>query len=528
MKRSITLLLLICLSTQLFSQGIFDRHSKQEEESAKSISKLNNLYYYLDNLYIDSVNYNRLTDKIIDLIIKELDPHSMYISAEEVEAMNEPLDGNFDGIGVEFAIINDTLSIQSTIPDGPSEKVGIKAGDKIIKVDGVDISGDSLTIPRVHSYLRGPKGSKVNVSVVRKRVDQVLEFTINRDKIPLNSLEASYLIDSEILYLKLSRFAATSHEEIIKAYQNLKRKPSSIIFDLRGNSGGYLHIALQIVNEFLDEGEPILYTEGRSVERVDEYANGYGRFKDIPIAVIIDEESASASEIVSGAIQDLDRGTVIGRRSFGKGLVQQRLPLRDGSELRLTIARYHTPSGRVIQSPYEQGNKEEYYKQSFERYFNGEMFSKDSIQVPDSLKYKTLKLGRTVYGGGGIVPDIFIPRDTSYYSNFYREVAMKGIVNDFVYDYVDSNRDKIEKEYSSYEKFVKRFTVTQEFFDQFISYAKERGVEPKPEEIAISKSELDKNLKGLIIRGMYGFEPFIEYLNIYDTDVLKAIDILKR
>lgn len=383
--RNHTIAFVLCLVTfSAFAQrGVVQNENK---DISPFVTKMGQTYYYLNNYYLDTVNFNGLTDKVLINIIKELDPHSAYISAKDVKAMNEPLEGNFDGVGVEFALINDTLTVQATVPGGPSEKVGIKAGDKIIKVDGETISGTELTIPRVHKYLRGPKGSKVVISVQRKGEKGLMDFIVTRDKIPLTSVDAYYQIEPGIMYLRLSRFAATSYKEMMTALHEMKSKPNGIILDLRGNSGGYLIAALQIANEFLDKGELILYTEGRTVQRMDEYATGGGLLKDVPVAILIDENSASASEIVSGAIQDWDRGTIIGRRSFGKGLVQQQLPLSDGSQLRLTVARYHTPSGRVIQSHYEQGKTEEYYKQLVNRFVRGEQYSKDSIQFPDSLK----------------------------------------------------------------------------------------------------------------------------------------------
>jgi carboxyl-terminal processing protease len=333
----------------------------QNSQSQVSLqaNKLGQTLFFINRLYLDTANLENIADKALVAIMKELDPHSSYISKKDIQAMNEPLQGNFDGIGVEFALINDTLTINSTIPGGPSEKVGIRAGDKIIAVDGEVISGTGLTNERVHKYLRGPKGTKVTVSVVRRGVQEPLEFVITRDKIPLNSIDSYYVTGDDIVYLRLTRFAATSYREMLDALSELRVVPKGIILDFRGNPGGYLLAAIQIANEFLDKGQLIVYTEGRSVKRMDEFANGSGILKNIPVAVLIDENSASASEIVSGAIQDWDRGLIIGRRSFGKGLVQQQIPLQDGSALRLTVARYHTPSGRVIQSPYEEGKKDE-------------------------------------------------------------------------------------------------------------------------------------------------------------------------
>lgn len=497
----------------------------QSRVSAQA-NKLGQTLYFIERLYLDTTNLERLTDNALVSIMKELDPHSSYISKKDIQAMNEPLQGNFDGIGVEFALINDTLTINSTIPGGPSEKVGIRAGDKIIAVDGETISGTGLTIERVHKYLRGPKGTKVKVSVVRKGVMGEMDFVITRDKIPLNSIDSYYVIGDNIVYLRLTRFAATSYKELLEALNALKVVPKGIILDFRGNPGGYLMAAIQIANEFLEDGQMIVYTEGRTVKKMEEYANGNGILKNIPVAVLIDENSASASEIVSGAIQDWDRGIIIGRRSFGKGLVQQQLPLPDGSALRLTVARYHTPSGRVIQSPYEEGKKDEYYKQLIERYNRGEYFNADSIHFADSLVYKTLKEGRTVYGGGGIMPDIFIPQDTSHYTPFYGEILRKGLLTDYMNEYSDKNRASILKKYPSFNVFERKYTVSDKEIADFLAYCASKGVMPKEGDMEISGVEIRRNFKGLIIRSVYSFNNFIEYLNREDKEVLKAVEVL--
>lgn len=520
----------LLLNLQMWAQfGFGDQHRQEVEQS---IAKIGQTIYNIEKYYLDTVNFPNLSEEIVKAIMDKLDPHSTYISAKDVQAMNEPLEGNFDGIGVEFALINDTLTIQATVTGGPSEKVGIRAGDKIVKVDGEEISGTGLTIERVHKYLRGPKGTKVAVSVVRRGAPENLDFVITRDKIPLNSVDASYEIEPGIIYIKLSRFAATSYQEIMKAVLSQKNERKGIILDLRGNGGGYLVAALQIANEFLKEGQLMLYTEGRSVRRMNEYANGRGLFQNVPVAVLIDENSASASEIVSGAIQDWDRGTIIGRRSFGKGLVQQQFNLLDGAQLRLTVARYHTPSGRVIQSPYEQGKAEDYYKAFYERYAKGETFSKDSIQFPDSLKYKTLRLERTVYGGGGIMPDIFIPADTSHYTPFFGEVVRKGLLSDFVNGYVDNNRESLSKRYKSADQFVSSFTVTDKLFEQFLDLCKSKGAELQSdnksaeETLAISGPELKKYIKGYILRNLFDFNEYLKFLNRDDKEVQKALETI--
>lgn len=527
-KKQLVAILAIVLLFPYGVQAQFGFRDESEQKVAGEVSKIGQTLYNIDKYYLDTINFPNMTEEIVKMIIEKLDPHSAYISAKDVAAMNEPLVGNFNGIGVEFALINDTLTIQATVPGGPSEKVGIKAGDKIIAVDGETISGTNLTIERVHGYLRGPKGSKVAVSILRKGEGELLDFVITRDKIPLNSVDASYELEPGYIYVKLSRFAATSYQEIMKAILAIDGPRKGIVLDLRGNGGGYLVAALQIANEFLGKGELLLYTEGRKVQRMSEYANGRGLLQNTPVVVLIDENSASASEIVSGALQDWDRGIIIGRRSFGKGLVQQQFNLLDGSQLRLTIARYHTPSGRVIQSPYEQGKAEDYYKAFYERYAKGETFSRDSIQLPDSLKYRTLRLGRTVYGGGGIMPDIFIPADTSHYTPFYGEIVRKGLITDFINSYVDNNRPQLARKYKSAEDFEKSFVVTDKFFNEFLAYCKEKGVEPKENEIEISGPELKKYLKGFVLRNLFDFNSYLRYLNRDDREILKALEVLKE
>lgn len=498
-----------------------------QNDVSSHANKIGQTLFYINRLYLDTTNLEKISDKALMAIMKELDPHSSYISKDELKSMNEPLQGNFDGIGVEFALINDTLTINSTVPGGPSEKVGIRAGDKIISVDGEVISGTGLTNERVHKYLRGPKGTKVTVSVKRKGVSTPLDFVITRDKIPLNSLDAHYTIDNDIVYLKLSRFAATSYKEMLDAVQSLKVQPKGIILDLRGNPGGYLVAAIQIANEFLEKGQLIVYTEGRSVRRMDDDANGNGLFKNIPLAILIDENSASASEIVAGAMQDWDRGVIIGRRSFGKGLVQQQLPLPDGSALRLTVARYHTPSGRVIQSPYEEGKKDDYYRNLIERYARGENFNKDSIHFADSLKYTTLKKGRTVYGGGGIMPDIFIPQDTSFYTPFYGEILRKGLLTDYMNQYSDTHRASFLKKYPSASLFVKKYTVSDDEISAFLDYCAANGVKPKDGDMEISGNQIKFYFKGLIIRSIYGYNSFVEFINAKDVEIQRAVGELR-
>ena len=500
----------------------------QNEEYNRQITKFGQLLFYLNNYYIDSVNNEKLTEEAIKKALSQLDPHSSYITAKDVRAMNEPLEGNFEGIGVEFAIINDTLTVSSPILGGPSERVGIRAGDKIIGVDGENITSIGITNEMVFKYLRGQKGSKVNLSIVRRGVEGTLLFEVIRDRIPINSVDAAYMPTPGVVYIKLSRFASNSAQEIIESLIALNPGHiSGFILDLRGNSGGFLGTAMEISNFFLESGQTIVYTEGLKVPKMTERAKGTGFYRRGALAVLIDENSASASEIVAGAVQDWDRGAVIGRRSFGKGLVQQMLPLNDGSQLRLTVARYHTPSGRVIQSPYEAGAAEKYYKAFIERYERGESFNRDSIHFPDSLKYRTLKKGRVVYGGGGIMPDIFIPADTSHYTKFYSNLLRRGVVGEFVNGYIDRNRSQLLAKYIGFDSFNKDFQVDEALMQSLLEFALKKGVEHSKDELIRSANEISVYMKALIARSLYGNTAYFRIINNNnDTAFNKAMDFI--
>lgn len=510
----------------LIGEGIFAQNSKNNISA--QLTKFGQTIYYINNYYLDTVNFPSVVDKAIIAAISELDPHSSYITASDVKAMNEPLEGEFEGIGVEFAIIHDTLTVQAPVSGGPSEKVGILTGDKIVSVDGENIAGISITNEMVFKYLRGKKGTKVNLGIVRKDEAKELLFTVVRDKIPLNSMDAVYQPKPGYLYMKLSRFAASSYDELMAAIESMKGEIKGVILDLRGNSGGYLYAAIKIANEFLDKDNMIVYTEGRTVKSMKETADGNGKYKSGPLVILVDENSASASEIVSGAIQDWDRGIIIGRRTFGKGLVQQLMPLNDGSELRLTIARYHTPSSRVIQSPYKEGKAKDYYLDFYKRYANGESFSKDSIHFPDSLKYTTLKKGRTVFGGGGIMPDIFVPADTSYYTDYYASLLRRGVVTEYMNDQIDKNR-KAWSNYSSFEKFDERFVISGNLFEGLVEAAENKGIKRNDEQIATSKKELEVYMKALVASSIFGRDAFYRILHKYDDPAFEqAMEVLKH
>ncbi len=514
-KFKIGLVLLLILPYQFsFSQYLQGEGSK----------KFDALLQFINYAYVDSTNENELVEDAIVAVLKELDPHSVYIPEEELKKMNEPLVGNFEGIGIQFNILHDTLMVVSPISGGPSEKVGITAGDKIIEVDGVGIAGIGLQNSDVQDKLRGKKGTKVVVGIKRRTVKEILHFTITRDMIPIYSVDASYMATNEIGYIKINRFANNTDEEFKEGLNKLlAQNMKHLIIDLTGNGGGYLKTAIQLADEVLDDKKLIVYTEGTKNPKQEYYTTSKGGFEKGKLVILIDEGSASASEIVSGAIQDYDRGLIIGRRSFGKGLVQKPFTLPDGSAVRLTVARYYTPSGRCIQRPYDDG-KEEYYKEFSRRYKNGEYMNEDSIALPDSLKFKTINSQRTVYGGGGIMPDIFVPIDTSLYSDYFGKVNRKGLFNDFVLIYLDSHRKDLLTNYSDITIFKNSFDAEKEVFDNFIAYADSNEVEKNEEQINISKKLILVRLKALIARNLWDTSAYFEIANELNNDYLKAIE----
>jgi carboxyl-terminal processing protease len=502
----------------------------------------------IENYYVDTINKSKMADEAINFMLKKLDPHSGYLTPEEVKEMNEPLQGNFDGIGIQFNMLTDTLYVIQVISGGPSEKVGLLAGDRILRVNDTLIAGVGMKNTDIMSRLRGPKGTTVKIQVLRK--DELIPFTIIRGKIPIFSLDAAYMLDKETGYIALkNRFAETTHTEFMKALRELQAQGmKQLILDLQNNGGGYLTSAIEIANEFLKRGNLIVYTEGLHQKREEAYSSTKGAFDEGKLIVLIDESSASASEIVTGALQDWDRAVIVGRRSFGKGLVQRPLPLPDGSMLKLTTARYYTPAGRSIQKPYEQGNSEAYNMELINRYNRGEMASADSIHFPDSLKYKTLVNKRTVYGGGGIMPDFFVPIDTTTYTAIHRSLVTSGTLNKFVMNYIDRNRAGLKEKYPAFGAFKSNFQISSEMLKELLrmyeadvnkSVKHDRSDDDLflPEEVLVidrntlqdfrkSAPLIKLQIKALIARDLWDMNEYFQILNQDNNTLKQAIRII--
>lgn len=490
-----------------------------------SSNKLNDLLRIVDNQYVDSVDMTDLVEKAMPQILAELDPHSMYISAKDLEDTNAELKGSFSGIGVAFTIQHDTIYISDVIQGGPSEKVGLMAGDRIITVDDSLFVGEVVTNSSTMHKLKGPKGTTVKLGILRRGVKNLIPYTIVRGDIPVKSVDAAYMLSDKVGYLHINKFGETTYSEMIVGLVTLQQQGmKELIIDLRDNSGGYMGAAIQMVNEFLPKNRLVVYTEGRKSPRQDYRADGRGTFQNLPLVVLINESSASASEIFSGAIQDNDRGTIIGRRSFGKGLVQQPIDFRDGSAIRLTIARYYTPSGRCIQKPYTSGKDEAYEFDLQTRFDHGEFFSQDSIKQNEEVEYHT-SIGRPVYGGGGIMPDIFVPQDTIGYTSYYFTAVNNRLTVEFAFQYTDENRAKLAT-YSTVKE-LHLFLMRQSLLEKFAQFAEIRGLQRRNLMIQKSRKLLERTLYGNIIYNMMGTEEYMKFLNESDPTVLKAAEVLE-
>ena len=482
----------------------------------------------ISNLYVDNVDEGKLVEDAIRGMLEKLDPHSSYSTPKEVKALNEPLSGSFEGIGVQFNMVEDTLLVIQPVTGGPSEKVGIVAGDRIVSVNDTAIAGVKMSKEDIMRRLRGPKGTKVMLGIVRRGIKDTLSFKVVRDKIPVKSIDAVYMIRPEVGYVRIGNFGATTHDEFCEALEKLtKQGMRNLILDLQGNGGGYLQAAVNIANEFLQKGDLIVYTEGRRMQRNEYKAKGNGKFLDGKIVVLIDEYSASAAEIVTGAIQDQDRGMVVGRRSFGKGLVQRPIDLPDGSMIRLTVSHYYTPAGRCIQKPYTKGDSKDYAMDVMNRLKHGELMSADSIHFADSLKCYTLREHRPVYGGGGIMPDYFVPLDTLAYTKFHRELSAKSYIINANLKYVDANRKALRKRWTSFDEFRRDFVFPKEEIDKMIADAAKDKIVPKDNaELEKTLPKLSMQLKALVARDLWDMSEYFAIINEESEIVRKAVEII--
>ncbi len=497
------------------SNSLFGKHHQD---------KINEVINYVKQNYVDTISRNQLEEKAITGMLQSLDPHSVYITAGEFHEANDPLLGGFEGIGVQFRLERDTIMVINPVSGGPSEKLGIKPGDRIVKIEGKNVAGIKITNNDVLRKLKGKKGTKVNVSIFRRGVKGLLDYTITRDVIPIYSLDVSYMVEPSIGYIRLNNFSATTHEEITKALNDLNSKGmKKLILDLRGNGGGRLQAAIDVADEFLPDKKLIVYTKGIHHENETAFATGGGLFESGDLVVLIDEWSASASEIVAGAIQDNDRGTIIGRRSFGKGLVQEELDFKDGSAVRVTVARYYTPTGRCIQKSYKNGS-EDYYNDYYHRILSGEMGNSDSIHFADSLKFKTPK-GKTVYGGGGIMPDIYVPVGKDSLYNYFNLLANKGLIYQYAFDYTDKNRKTLN--YKSFDEFNQKFEVTNSMFSDFINSTLKSGIKREGRNLNVSDLRIKVLIKAYIGRNILDNPGFYPLLNSIDDTFLKAVSALK-
>ena len=483
----------------------------------------------INNMYVDTVDESKLVEDAIRGMLEKLDPHSSYATAEEVKAMNEPLKGNFEGIGVSFNMVEDTLVVIQTIVNGPSEKVGILAGDRIVMVNDTAIAGVKMSKEEIMKRLRGPKGTKVNLGIVRRGASGMMLFTVTRDKIPVESIDAAYMTTMPgVGYIRIGNFGATTHDEFIDAVERLQKEGmTDIILDLQDNGGGYLQAAVQIAGEFLAADDLIVYTEGRNDRRREYKASGSGKLSKCHVVVLVNEYTASASEIVSGAIQDHDRGIIVGRRTFGKGLVQRPIDLPDGSMIRLTVAHYYTPSGRCIQKPYKKGDLKDYEMDFEHRLKHGEFTNPDSIHFADSLKCFTLREHRTVYGGGGIMPDVFVPLDTLKYTKFHRQLVLKSIVVGASLKYVDSHRQELKRTYRSVDEYVETYEVPQSLIDDMIAEGEKQDIKPADnDELNRTLPYLKAQVKALIARNTWDMNDYFRVINTTNDIYVRGVEAM--
>ena len=505
-------------------------HSQMRIDFSKDspMRKLQIAEMAINSLYVDSVDERKLVEDAIRGMLKELDPHSSYADPKEVKALNEPLEGGFDGIGVQFNMVDDTLLVIQPVSKGPSEKVGIMAGDRIVSVNDSAIAGVKMAREEIMRRLRGPRGTKVNLGIVRRGVAEVLKFTVKRDKIPVKSVDAAYMIRPGVGYIRIANFGATTYGEFMRGMEQLREQGmKDLILDLQDNGGGYLQAAVEVAGELLSNGDLIVYTEGRQFPRTDYKARGTGKFAEGRVVVLVNEFTASAAEIVSGAVQDHDRGTVIGRRTFGKGLVQRPIGLPDGSMIRLTIAHYYTPAGRCIQKPYTKGDIEDYAMDFEKRLKHGELTNRDSIHFDDSLKCYTLKKHRPVYGGGGIMPDVFVPLDTLQYTKFHRQLVLKGVVINTDLRYIDNHRDELKRLYPTFDVFRRDFSVPRQLIDDVVKEGAKQNVKPKDDdELQQTLPLLTTQLKALVARDLFDMSEYFQIMNEKSDIVRKAVEEL--
>lgn len=516
----IPVILALTLAAGIIIGNKLNRNSGSNFPTASKVNKFDAIVDLIQNAYVDSISTDSLIEKTIPQLLKNLDPHTTYIPAKEMVGVEEEMRGNFGGIGVQFSIQNDTVMVVDVISGGPSSKLGIVPGDRIVTVNDTLLAGKGLKNEKVLSKLRGEKGSKVNVGIKRKGMKDLIPFTITRGEIPIYSVDVNYMIDETTGYIKVSRFGEQTYEEFMQGMKELDQQGmKNVIVDLRGNPGGYLNAVIRMVNEFLPKGELIVYTQGNAQARKTFQSDSRGTFREKGITVLVDDFSASASEIFAGAIQDNDRGWIIGRRSFGKGLVQEQIPFNDGSAVRLTVARYYTPSGRCIQKPYDKGN-DEYYKDIMERAIHGEFQKVDSIKYKDTVKYKTLA-GRVVHGGGGIMPDFFVPADTSGYSDYYSKITQKGLVYQFALDYADSKRKEFAsfKTSTDFENYFRKVDV----LNLFVAFAEKKGIAPKASDLKLSSKIIENQVKAYIARNIIGEKGFYPIIQNIDKTLLEAI-----